>query len=349
MALIQKERGTDIQIPVERGGVWVFAEQRADKLMRIGLELLGAGRKLATQLGIKLVAVLMGTEINGLGDELIAHGADSVLQIKDPLLVPFQSDAYTTVLADLASLYEPEILLLGATTFGRDLAPRVAANLRTGLTSDCVELDIDTHRHLVAIVPALGGNIFAKVVCPTHRPQIVTVRPGVMRPLDQDLTRQGIIHQFLPKIGPETLNIRIVERFKGTTEESPLEEADIVLAVGYGVRTWENFEAVKKLAQLLGGVIGGTRPAVDATWISEDRMIGQSGETVRPKLYVGIGISGMIQHIVGVLEAEIIVAINRDKDAPIFELADYGIVGDSQKIIPALFKALEKRKEHDIL
>ncbi len=349
MALIQKERETDIQKPVERGGVWVFAEQRTNKLMRVGLELLGAGRKLVTQLGIKLVAVLMGAEINKLGYELIAHGADSVLQIKDPSLVPFQTDAYATILADLVSLYEPEILLLGATTFGRDLAPRVAANLRTGLMADCVGLDIDTHHHLVAIVPALGGNIFAKVVCPTHRPQIATVRPGVMRPPDQDLTRQGIIHQFLPKIEPETLNIRIVEHFTSTTEVSPLEEADIVLAVGYGVRTRENFEAVKKLAKLLKGAIGGTRPAVDAAWISEDQMIGQSGKTVRPKLYAGIGVSGALQHVVGMLEAEVIVVINQDKDAPIFELADYRIVGDSHKIIPSLIKALEKRKKQNIL
>lgn len=349
MALIQEEKETDIQIPVERGGVWVFTEQRAGKLLRVGFELLGAGRKLATRMGIKVVALLMGAEINRLGDKLITHGADTVLQIKDPLLVPFQIDAYTTIITDLASLFKPEILLLGATTFGRDLAPRIAANLRTGLTADCVKLDIDTHRHLVAIVPALGGNIFAKVVCPTHRPQIATVRPGVMRLPDQDLTRQGIIHQFLPKIEPETLNIRIIEQFKGTTEESPLEEADIVLAVGYGVCTRENFETVEKLAQLIGGAIGGTRPAVDVTWISKDQMIGQSGKTVRPKLYIGIGISGMIQHTVGMLEAETIVAINRDKRAPIFEITDYGIVGDSQKIIPALFKALEDWKKQDSL
>ena len=345
MALIQADREMEIQRSVERGGVWVFAEQRDGKLLRVGFELLGAGRKLATRHETNLVALLMGVEVDGLEDELIAHGADTVLTIKDPLLVPFQTDVFATVLADLASLFEPEIFLLGATTFGRDLAPRVAAILRTGLTSDCVELDIDLHRHLVAIVPALGGNLFAKVVCPVHRPQIATVRPGVMRPLDRDPMRQGTIHQFLPKMGSEILKVRIVERFKGTSEERPLEEADIVFSVGYGVRTTENFYAVKKLAQLLGGAIGGTRPAVDAAWISEDLMIGQSGKTIRPKLYVGIGVSGMIQHIVGVLEAETIVAINRDKNAPIFEIADYGIVGDVQQIIPTLIKGLEGEKE----
>ena len=348
MALIQEEdRETDTPKPVERGGVWVFAEQREEKILRVGLELLGVGRKLATRLETKVVALLLGAEVDELGDELIAHGADTVLVIRDPLLIPFQSEAYATVLADLATLFAPEIVLLGATTFGRDLAPRVGALLRTGLTSDCVGLDIDSHRHLVAIVPALGGNLLAKVICPIHRPQIATVRPGVMSLPNRDPTRQGTINTFLPKMEPEILKVRIVESFSSTSDERPLEEAETVLAVGHGVCTRDNFEVVKKLAHLLDGAIGGTRPTVDATWISENQMIGQSGKTVRPKLYLGIGVSGVLQHVVGMLEAETIVAINRDKNAPIFEMADYGIIGDSQTIIPALIKALEKYKRQD--
>jgi len=322
--------------------VWTFAEQRRGKLTDSSVEMLGGGRKIADKLTTTLAAVLFGHNLENLAKELIAYGADKVYVADNSLLSFYQSEAYSTMLADLTKQQNPEILLFSATALGRDLAPRVAAKVKTGLTADCVELDVNEQRQLLQIVPAFGGNVMATIVCPKHKPQMATVRPGVMKSLDRDESRHGEITQVSTSIRKEDMKIRIVEVVTEKPRVLPIEGADVVVAGGWGVGSTENWKLVEDLAEVIGGAVGATRPAVDEEWALEDQMIGVGGKTVRPKLYIGAGISGALQHTVGIQDSKIIVAINNDPNAPIFEGADFGIIGDLRKIIPCLVNEIRK-------
>jgi len=325
--------------------VWTFAEQRHGKLMDSSLEILSGGRKIADRLKTELAAVLLGRSMENLAKELIAYGADKVYLADNSLFSFYQSEAYSTMLANLIRQYTPEILLFSATALGRDLAPRVAAKVKTGLTADCVELDVNEQRQLLQIVPAFGGNVMATIVCPKHKPQMATVRPGVMKSLDRDESRRGEITKVNTSIRKEDMKIKIVEVVTEKPRVLPIEGADVVVAGGWGVGSAENWKLVEELAEVIGGAVGATRPAVDEQWALEDQMIGVGGKTVRPKLYIGAGISGALQHTVGIQDSKIIVAINNDPNAPIFEGADFGIIGDLRKIIPCLVDEIKKMYE----
>ncbi len=328
-----------------RESVWMFAEQRHAKLMGSSLEILGGGRKIADKLNTMLAAVLFGYGVENLAKELIAYGADKIYVADNSLLSVYQSEAYSTILADLIRQSNPEILLLSATAIGRDLAPTVAAKVKTGLTADCVELDVNEQRQLLQIVPAFGGNVMATIICPKHKPQMATVRPGVMKSLDRDESRHGEITKVSTSIRKEDMKIRIVEVVMEKPRVLPIEGADVVVAGGWGVGSTENWKLIEELAEVLGGAVGATRPAVDEKWALEDQMIGVGGKTVRPKLYIGAGISGALQHTVGIQNSKVIVAINKDPNAPIFKGADFGIIGDLYEIIPCLVNEIKKLYE----
>lgn len=328
-----------------RESVWMFAEQRHAKLMGSSLEILGGGRKIADKLNTMLAAVLFGYGVENLAKELIAYGADKIYVADNSLLSVYQSEAYSTILADLIRQSNPEILLLSATAIGRDLAPTVAAKVKTGLTADCVELDVNEQRQLLQIVPAFGGNVMATIICPKHKPQMATVRPGVMKSLDRDESRHGEITKVSTSIRKEDMKIRIVEVVTEKPRVLPIEGADVVVAGGWGVGSTENWKLIEELAEVLGGAVGATRPAVDEKWALEDQMIGVGGKTVRPKLYIGAGISGALQHTVGIQDSKVIVAINKDPNAPIFKGADFGIIGDLYEIIPCLVNEIKKLYE----
>ncbi len=328
-----------------RESVWMFAEQRHAKLMGSSLEILGGGRKIADKLNTMLAAVLFGYGVANLAKELIAYGADKIYVADNSLLSVYQSEAYSTILADLIRQSNPEILLLSATAIGRDLAPTVAAKVKTGLTADCVELDVNEQRQLLQIVPAFGGNVMATIICPKHKPQMATVRPGVMKSLDRDESRHGEITKVSTSIRKEDMKIRIVEVVMEKPRVLPIEGADVVVAGGWGVGSTENWKLIEELAEVLGGAVGATRPAVDEKWALEDQMIGVGGKTVRPKLYIGAGISGALQHTVGIQDSKVIVAINKDPNAPIFKGADFGIIGDLCEIIPCLVNEIKKLYE----
>ena len=328
-----------------RESVWIFAEQRHAKLMGSSLEILGGGRKIADKLNTMLAAVLFGYGVENLAKELIAYGADKIYVADNSLLSVYQSEAYSTILADLIRQSNPEILLLSATAIGRDLAPTVAAKVKTGLTADCVELDVNEQRQLLQIVPAFGGNVMATIICPKHKPQMATVRPGVMKSLDRDESRHGEVTKVSTSIRKEDMQIRIVEVVTEKPRVLPIEGADVVVAGGWGVGSTENWKLLEELAEVLGGAVGATRPAVDEKWALEDQMIGVGGKTVRPKLYIGAGISGALQHTVGIQDSKVIVAINKDPNAPIFKGADFGITGDLCEIIPCLVNEIKKLYE----
>ena len=325
--------------------VWIFAEQRHGRLMDSSLEMLGGGRKIADKLETKLAAVLFGHNTENLAKELIAYGADEVYVAENRLLSFYQSEAYSMILADLIRQHSPEILLFSATAVGRDLAPRVAAKVKTGLTADCVELDVNEQRQLLQIVPAFGGNVMATVVCPKHKPQMATVRPGVMESLDRYESRHGEIIQVSTDLKEEDMKIKILEVVTEKPKVLPIEGAEVVVAGGWGVGSAENWKLIEELAEVLRGAVGATRPAVDEKWALEDQMIGVGGKTVRPKLYIGAGISGALQHTVGMQDSKVIVAINKDPNTPIFEAADFGIIGDLREIIPCLVNEIKELYE----
>lgn len=326
-------------------GVWVFAEQRFGKLSETALELLGEGRKLADQLKTELSAVLLGKKVNGLAPELIYHGADRVYlidrdELKDPLDEP-----YAKTLVNLVGKYKPEIILAGATTFGRSLIPKVAAMLKTGLTADCTGLKIDTaNRHLLQTRPTFGGNIMATIICPNNRPQMATVRPRVMKKMARDQTRQGkIIQESFDDIKLHSC-VKFIELVADLTEKVKLEEAEIIVSGGRGLGKPDNFDLIRELAGVLGAAVGASRAAVDAGWISYSHQVGQTGKTVSPKIYIACGISGAIQHLAGMQTADIIIAINKDSAAPIFNIATFGIVGDLFEVVPELTKQLRESR-----
>ncbi|MBN2186421.1 MAG: electron transfer flavoprotein subunit alpha/FixB family protein [Dehalococcoidia bacterium] len=328
----------------EYRGVWAFAEQREGKLRKVSMELLGKGRELADTLGVKLTAILLGENVGEECHELISYGADGVLWIDDPKLKHYQTDVYCDIITRLIRGHNPEILIMGATYLGRDLAPRIARRLGTGLTADCTELSIDDKtRLLVQTRPAYGGNIMASIVTPDHRPQMATVRPRVMQPVEKDVTRDGEITRVPADIKEKDITLRILEIAKETRKSINLEEADIIVCGGKGIGSPEKFKVLEDLAEVLGGEVGASRDVVDAGWISSLHQVGQTGKTVRPKLYIACGISGAIQHVAGMRESGLIIAINTDPKAPIFEIADYGMVADLHQLVPLL---TEKIKEH---
>jgi electron transfer flavoprotein alpha subunit len=323
--------------------IWVFAEQRDGKLRKVALELLGKGRELAGDLNVKLVAVLLGNQVEAECNELIYYGADRVLWIDNPKLDHYQTSTYTDIIVQEVLRLKPEILIMGATFLGRDLAPRIARVLGTGLIADCTGLKIDRSvRLLLQTRPAFGGNVMATITTPSFRPQMATVRPRVMKELERDTSRKGEIVKIPVKIDEKSIILKIIEVVKESNKGANLEEASIIVSGGRGVGTREKFKVIKELAEVLGAEVGASRDVVDAGWISSVHQVGQTGKTVRPKLYFACGISGAVQHIAGMRESETIVAINNDPEAPIFQYADYGIVGDLHQIVPLLTKKIEE-------
>lgn len=328
--------------------IWVFAEQREQRLMNVSLEVLGEAKKLADKKGVKACAVLIGYDVEKLADELIKYGADVVYTIDNLLLKNYTTEGYAKVMADLANDLKPEAILYGATYIGRDLAPRIASRLHTGLTADCTGLDIDENGLLLQIRPAFGGNLIATIICPERRPQMATVRPGVMKKAIKDEKRKGRIVKIQPNIKDSDIRTLIFDIVKEAKSKVNIEEADIIVSGGRGLGGAEGFRIIEQLADVLGGVVGASRAAVDAGWISSDYQVGQTGKTVRPKLYIACGISGAIQHIAGMGNAKTIVAINKNPDSPIFKVADYGIVGDLFKVIPILIEEIKRIKSEEL-
>ncbi|WMM24126.1 electron transfer flavoprotein subunit alpha [Tissierella sp. MB52-C2] len=326
----------------EYRGVWVFAEQRDKELLNVAIELVGEGRKIADELKVPLTAVLLGKDIDNLAEKLVKYGADEVLYADHQLLSVYTTDGYTKVIYDLIKERKPEIMLIGATNIGRDLGPRISARVHTGLTADCTKLDIDIeNRRLLQTRPAFGGNLMATIICPDHRPQMSTVRPGVMEKAKYNESRKGNIVKFIPELKDEDIRAKVMEVVKGGKAEVQLEDSKIIVSGGRGLGNPEGFKLIQDLAKKFGGVVGASRATVDAGWIDQGHQVGQTGKTVRPSLYIACGISGAIQHLAGMQESKVIVAINKDKDAPIFKVADYGIIGDVYEILPLLIESLD--------
>ena len=324
-------------------GILVFAEQREGKLQNVALELLGEGRKLAEKLGVEVSAVLIGENVKSLSTTLFEYGADHVFLVEGKDYKNYTTDAYAAALTQTIEKKKPEIVLVGATTIGRDLAPRVSARLKTGLTADCTQLDIDPEKKLLLQTrPAFGGNVMATIICPNFRPQMSTVRPGVMDKIAPQKGRQGKLEEIsvhLPEIKVKVLNI-----VKEAKQKVALGEAKIIVSGGRGVGTADNFKLVQQLAETLGGEYGASRAAVEAGFTNRDHQVGQTGQTVKPDLYIACGISGAIQHLAGMQSSRTIIAINKDPNAPIFKVCDYGIVGDLKEVIPALLEEIKLTK-----
>ncbi|HMM22549.1 MAG TPA: FAD-binding protein [Selenomonadales bacterium] len=326
--------------------VWVYIEVAEGKPRNVGLELLGEGRKLADAMGQKLAGVLIGENVEGLAKEAFAAGADKVYLVEGPEYKHYSTDAYTIAVTDLIAAYKPSVILLGATNDGRDLGPRVACRIGTGLTADCTGLGIDEQTGLVAWTrPAFGGNIMATILCPDHRPQMGTVRPKVFKKPEPDYGRTGELIRVASKVKPEDIRSKLVEVIKVCTTSCNLEEAEIIVSGGRGLGKPENFCLVENLADALGGAVGASRAAVDAGWKPALHQVGQTGKTVGPKIYFACGISGAIQHLAGMSSSDIVIAVNKDPDAPIFKVADYGIVGDVCEVLPILTEEFKKIKQ----
>jgi len=324
-------------------GVWVFAEQNKGQIANVTFELLAEGRKLADKLAEPLCAVLPGDQVAAIARDLVCFGADKVYLAQSPQLAVFIEEAFTEVMTGLIKEHKPNIVLLGATAIGRSLAPRVASRLETGLTADCTGLEIDPKtRNLLQTRPAFGGNLMATIVCPNHRPQMASVRPKVFKPARRDQLRIGKIVRYDYKNHSLTQRARLLAVVKNSAQTANIAEADIIIAAGRGIGNSENFEMIKQLAQVLGGAAAASRAIVDAGWVPYAYQVGQTGKTVRPKLYIACGISGAIQHLVGMRSSETIVAVNKDPKAPIFNVADYCIVGDVLEVVPALIRETEK-------
>ncbi|MBZ4653369.1 MAG: Electron transfer flavoprotein alpha/beta-subunit [Peptococcaceae bacterium] len=349
-AITRTERAKTEEVsPEDYRGVWVFAEQRDGQVMNITLELLGEGKRLAETLGVELAAVLMGDQVESKVPELFAYGADIVHLVEDTELKNYRTESYTAVLAELIKKYRPEIMLIGATNIGRDLAPRLAGRIGTGLTADCTELDIDLEQRLLQQTrPAFGGNLMATILCAQNRPQMATVRPGVMKKLIPDSCRTGKIIRTPYQKDQVNVRTRILEVVKEAGRVVNLEEAQIIVSGGRGVGSQEGFAVLEELAQKLGGVVAASRGAVDAGWVPASYQVGQTGKTVHPKLYIACGISGAIQHVAGMQNSGLIVAINKNPNAPIFKVADYGIVGDLHQVVPLLIEALAEEGKPDL-
>lgn len=325
--------------------IYVVVEQVDGVVQKVGIELIGIASKLAADLGQEVVAVLLGKEVRGLADNLIHHGANKVICVEDPILEHYATEPYTKALNAVVEAKKPEIVLYGATSIGRDLAPRVSARVHTGLTADCTKLEIDPETKLLLMTrPAFGGNIMATIVCKEFRPQMATVRPGVMQALPTDTSRTGEVEVFQVDFTDADMNIKIREVIKEKHAKVDITEAKVLVSGGRGIGSPEYFDVLKELADELDGLVTSSRANVDAGWIGRERQVGQTGKTVRPDLYMACGISGAIQHLAGMKESDLIIAINKDPDAPIFGVADYGIVGDLYKVIPEILEALKAVK-----
>ncbi len=323
--------------------IFVFAEQRGGKIQPVALELIGKASDLAAELGEKVVAMLLGHNVSSLAQELIEYGADEVIVADAPELEHYITEEYAQVVSQIADKYLPSIILFGATTIGRDLAPRLSARLTTGLTADCTKLEISEGKELMMTRPAFGGNLMATIMCTEHRPQMSTVRPGVMQKKDRQPSREGVITNFEVKIDMSRVKVKLIEEVKAEKDNRiDISEANILVSGGRGVGTKENFAKLTELADVLNAQVSASRAVVDAGVIPHDRQVGQTGKTVRPNLYFALGISGAIQHLAGMEESDYIIAINKDKFAPIYSVSDLGIVGDVNKIIPLLTERLKK-------
>jgi len=326
-------------------GVWVFGEQSDGNPSNVSLELLGEGRKLADQLKVPLSAVLLGQNIEELARTLVSYGADIVYMVDHPSLKHFNDESYTHVFVELIKKYKPEIVLMGATTYGRSLGPRISSRLNTGLTADCTKLEIDMEKRLLLQTrPAFGGNLMATIICPNHRPQMSTVRPKVMKALEPVISRVGEI--IKPEVcipDPCKLKVQVKDVVNSLCEMVNLTEADIIVSAGRGIGDPKNLKMIEELAAVLGAAVGASRAVVDSGWIDYSHQVGQTGKTVGPKVYIACGISGAIQHLAGMSSSDTIIAINKNSDAPIFKIATFGIVGDVMEIVPALTKQFKAR------
>ena len=336
----------------EYKGVYVFAQQVDNIVNSIAFELIGKGKDLAADLGTEVTAVLVGSDVKGLADELAEYGADRVIVVDDPELKEYRTEPYAHALASVINKYKPEIFLVGATAIGRDLGPRVSARIHTGLTADCTQLDIgdfplnpipgkeQKHNQLLMTRPAFGGNTIATIACPDFRPQMATVRPGVMQKKEKQAGVKANVIEFNPGFTPNQNYVEILEVVKAVSETVDIMDAKILVSGGRGMGNAENFKMLEELAEVIGGTVSCSRAVVDAGWKPKDLPVGQTGKTVRPNVYFAVGISGAIQHLAGMEESDIIIAINKDDTAPIFDVADYGLVGDLNKIVPALTEKL---------
>ena len=327
-------------------GILVFAEQRDGVIQTVGLELIGKAKELAGVLNVPVTAALIGYNVAGLAKTLVEYGADKVVVVDQARLEVYDTEAYTQVFKAIIDAKKPEIVLFGATTLGRDLAPRVSSRMATGLTADCTKLEISEEtKGLEMTRPAFGGNLMATIICPDHRPQMSTVRPGVMQKLAREEGRQGEIENFHVSLDTSKMRVKVLQVVKETANKVDISEAKILVSGGRGIGSAENFAALEAVAKQIGATVSASRAAVDAGYIEHDRQVGQTGKTVRPDIYFACGISGAIQHVACMEESEYIVAINKDKDAPIFGIADLGIVGDANKIAPLLAEELKKAIE----
>ncbi len=340
----------------EYKGVYVFAQQVDNEINNIAFELIGKGKDLANALGTDVTAVLVGSNVKNLADELGEYGADRVIVVDDPELKEYRTEPYAHALASVIKKYKPDVFLVGATAIGRDLGPRVSARIHTGLTADCTQLEIgdfpinpipgkeQLHNQLLMTRPAFGGNTIATIACPEFRPQMATVRPGVMQKLPKEAGRKAVIEEFNPGFTPDNKYVEILEVVKAVNDVADIMDAKILVSGGRGVGSAENFKLLDDLAEAIGGTVSCSRAVVDAGWKSKDLQVGQTGKTVRPNVYFAIGISGAIQHLAGMEESDLIIAINKDETAPIFDVADYGIVGDLNKIVPMLTEKIKEAK-----
>lgn len=335
-------------------GVFVFAQQVDNKLSGISFELIGEGKRLAEKLDEQVTAVLIGSDVKGLVDELAEYGADRVIVVDDPELKEYRTEPYAHALASVINEYKPEIVLVGATAIGRDLGPTVSARVATGLTADCTLLEIgdfplvalpnqeQKHNQLLMTRPAFGGNTIATIACPDNRPQMATVRPGVMQKIDPIAGAKAEVIEYNPGFTPDNKYVEILDVVKELSDTVDIMDAKILVSGGRGVGSAENFKLLQDLADVIGGTVSCSRAVVDNGWLPKELQVGQTGKTVRPNVYFAIGISGAIQHTAGMEESDIIIAINKDDSAPIFDVADYGIVGDLNKIVPKLTEELKK-------
>ncbi len=345
-AISREEVAKEVSMDKEQyKDVWVYIELTEGKPRSVSLELLGQGRKLADTMGQKLAAVLIGDKAEKVCQELFANGADQVYLVEAPELAHYSTDGYTAVVTDLINNYKPSVILLGATNDGRDLGPRISCRIGTGLTADCTDLGIDEATGLVAWTrPAFGGNIMATILCPDHRPQMGTVRPSVFKKPILDSSRTGEIIRVNSVAKAEDIRTELLDVIRVCTGSCNLEEAEIIVSGGRGMGKPENFCLIEDLANVLGASVGASRAAVDAGWKPHMHQVGQTGKTVGPKIYIACGISGAIQHVAGMSSSDIIIAINKDPEAPIFNMADYGIVGDVCEVLPMLTAEFRKLK-----
>ena len=337
-------------------GVFVFAQQVDNVISNIAYELIGKGKELAKDLGVEVTAVLVGSDVKGLADQLAEYGADKVIVVDDPELKEYRTEPYTHAIASVIKEFKPEIFLIGATAIGRDLGPRVCARIHTGLTADCTKLDIGDfpmnpvpgretkHNQLLMTRAAFGGNTIATIACPDFRPQMATVRPGVMQKAPKEAGKKAVVTEFNPGFTKNNKYVDILEVVKAVSNTVDIMDAKILVSGGRGVGSPENFKILDDLAEAIGGTVSCSRAVVDAGWKPKDLQVGQTGKTVRPNVYFAIGISGAIQHLAGMEESDIIVAINKDESAPIFDVADYGVVGDLNKIVPMLTEKIKEAK-----